>query len=204
MKSSIFAICTCISLALADTTYRTRPDLSPLHLNITIPCRDDFCEPGFLFISPFTTYGEPDDHVSFQAAPYILSSTGDLVWSGFGYFAGWTGNLQVARYHGQDVLFSFEGVHNGNHGHGHGHHTLLSRRYDVVRTLRAGGHLISDKHEFEVVDETTALLQVYQPVQHDLSSFGGDETQTWIVDARFQGGFGLTRYTRRAVSRRAY
>ncbi|ERS97609.1 hypothetical protein HMPREF1624_05780 [Sporothrix schenckii ATCC 58251] len=173
------------SPASADTTYRSRPDLSPPHLNITIPCNGR-CAPGYLFVSPFTTYGEPDDRVSNQVAPYILDSAGDLVWSGFGYFAGWTCNLQVARYQGQDVLFSFEGLHNGNHGHGHGHHTLLDDHYSVVRVLRAGGHRVSDKHEFEIVDETTALLQVYEPVQRNLAAYGGDDAQTWIVDARFQ------------------
>ncbi|CAK7219945.1 hypothetical protein SEUCBS140593_004066 [Sporothrix eucalyptigena] len=186
MKSqSIAALLASATLALADVTYRSRPDLSPPHLNITIPCRDN-CETGYLFVSPFTTYGEPDDRVSYQVAPYILTNTGDLVWSGFGYFAGWTGNLQAARYRGQDVLFSFEGLHNGNHGHGHGHHTLLSAHYDVIKTLRAGGNRVSDKHEFEIVDESTALLQVYQPAQRNLTAFGGDDSQTWIVDAIFQ------------------
>ncbi|CAK7235484.1 hypothetical protein SBRCBS47491_009308 [Sporothrix bragantina] len=186
MRSQTFLFLVSATSVLADSTYRSRPDLSPPHLNITIPCRDNTCEKGYLFVSPFTTYGEPDDRVSYQVAPYILSDTGDLVWSGFGYYAGWTGNLQAARYHGQDVLFSFEGLHNGNHGHGHGHHTLLNQHYDVVRTLRAGGHRVSDKHEFDIVNETTALLQIYQPVQRDLSAFGGNASQTWIVDARFQ------------------
>ncbi len=179
------------SLCCADGTYRTRPDLSPVRLNITVPCgtNNTACERGYLFVAPFTTYGEPDDRVSFQAAPYILSGTGDdLVWSGFGYLAGWTGNLQAARYQGRDVLFSFEGLHNGMHGHGHGHHALLGQHYDTVRVLRAGGHRVSDKHEFAIVDEATALLQIYHPRQRDLTAFGGDAGQTWIVDARFQGG----------------
>lgn len=178
-----------IASAHADGTYRTRPDLSPPHLNITIPCSssNNVCEAGYLFVSPFTTYGEPDDRVSFQVAPYILSNTGDLVWSGFGYFAGWTGNLQVARFQGRDVLFSFEGLHNGIHGHGHGHHALLDQHYNVVRVLRAGGNRVSDKHEFIIVDETTALLQIFHPVERNLTAYGGDTTQTWIIDAKFQG-----------------
>ncbi|KAL1887497.1 hypothetical protein Sste5346_010196 [Sporothrix stenoceras] len=182
---SILGFLALATTVLADTTYRSRPDLSPPHLNITIPC-DARCASGYLFVSPFTTYGEPDDRVSYQVAPYILDSTGDLVWSGFGYFAGWTGNLQAARYQGKDVLFSFEGLHNGNHGHGHGHHTLLDDHYNVVKVLRAGGHRVSDKHEFEIIDEKTALFQIYEPTQRDLTAWGGDDEQTWIVDARFQ------------------
>jgi hypothetical protein len=179
---------------LADTTYRSRPDLSPPHLNITIPCGNR-CEAGYLFLSPFTTYGDPDDRVSYQVAPYILDNSGDLVWSGFGYYAGWTGNLQAARYQGQDVLFSFEGLHNGNHGHGHGHHTLLGNHYETVKVVRAGGHHVSDKHEFAIVGEKTALFQIYEPVQRDLAAYGGDDEQTWIVDARFQGKLSSIRDT---------
>ena len=189
MKHSLFAFSALLAAVSADGTYRSRPDLSPLKLNITIPCGSSHgaCDEGYIFVSPFTTYGEPDDRASLQAGPYILASTGDLVWSGFGYFAGWTCNLQAARFQGRDVLFSFEGVHNGNHGHGHGHHTLLGQHYDVVKTLRGGGNRISDKHEFIVVDERSALIQIYHPTQRDLSAYDGEDDQTWIVDAKFQG-----------------
>jgi hypothetical protein len=44
-----------------------------------------------------------------------------------------------------------------------------------------------DKHEFHVIDEKTALLQVYQPVPRDLSRWGASADQQWIVDAIFQG-----------------
>jgi hypothetical protein len=44
-----------------------------------------------------------------------------------------------------------------------------------------------DKHEFHVIDEKTALIQVYQPVPTDLSRWGGSSEQQWIVDAIFQG-----------------
>lgn len=174
--------------ALSDSTYRTRPDLSPPHLNITIPCSSD-CESGYLFVAPFRSYGEPDDRGSMQEAPYILTDTGDLVWSGFTYFSIWAGNFQAARWNGQDVLFSFEGSHNGMHGHGHGHHTFLDQHYDNIRELRAGNHMLSDKHEFIVLDEKTALIQIYHPMQMDLRRYGAVDGQTWVVDARLQGGF---------------
>lgn len=84
------------------------------------------------------------------------------------------------------MLFSFEGQHNGPHGHGHGHHTFLNNKYEVIRELRAGGHFLSDKHEFIVLDEKTALIQIYHPRQLDLRPYGADGRQTWIVDAIFQ------------------
>lgn len=189
MMNILLVLSTLAALANADGTYRSRPDLSPPKLNITLPCGSTHgkCDEGYIFVSPFTTYGEPDDRVSLQAGPYILTNTGDLVWSGIGYFAGWSCNLQAARFQGRDVLFSFEGTHNGNHGHGHGHHTILDQSYGLVKTLRGGGNRISDKHEFIIVGESSALIQIYHPLQRDLSHFGGEVDQTWIVDAKFQG-----------------
>jgi hypothetical protein len=187
MASIILTLGLLLTPSLADGSYRTRPDLAPPHLNITIPCSSS-CERGYLFVAPFTSYGDPDDRGSIQGAPYILTDTGDLVWSGFTYFSIWAGNFQAARWKGKDVLFSFEGSHNGLHGHGHGHHTFLNQHYDNIRELRAGNHMLSDKHEFIILNERTALIQIYHPVQVDLTDYGAvSNSQNWIVDARFQG-----------------
>jgi hypothetical protein len=110
-----------------------------------------------------------------------------LVWSGYGYYSIWATNFQKSRWNGQDVLISFEGDHNPGYGHGHGHATFLDQEYETIRELRAGNHKLMDKHEFQVVDETTALIQVYQPVVRDLRRWGGNKQQQWIVDAIFQG-----------------
>ncbi|KAH7305252.1 ABC multidrug transporter-like protein [Stachybotrys elegans] len=105
----------------------------------------DNCADGYLFVAPFTGYDDPVDHGPLQGPPYILTSTGDLVWSGFTYFSIWAGNFQAARWKGQPVLFSFEGAHNSLHGHGHVHHTFLDQNYQNTRELRAGNYMISDK-----------------------------------------------------------
>ncbi|KAF5664706.1 hypothetical protein FHETE_6977 [Fusarium heterosporum] len=183
--SAVAVIAVFTLLAAADTRYRSRPDLSPPTLNITIPCHDN-CSDGYLFVAPFTGYEDPVNHGPLQGAPYILTSTGDLVWSGFTYFSIWAGNFQAAKWKGKPVLFSFEGAHNSLHGHGHGHHTFLDQDYQNIRELRAGNHMISDKHEFIVLNETTALFQIYHPLQKNLALYGGTAEQTWIVDARFQ------------------
>jgi hypothetical protein len=171
---------------VADSTYKSRPDLAPPKLNITTPASSSV-EKGFLFISPFTGFPNPVDHGPLQPAPYILADTGDLVWSGFTYFSVWAANFQVAKWKGREVLFAFEGQHNSLHGHGHGHHTFLDQHYRNIRELRAGNHLLSDKHEFIIINEETALIQIYHPIELDLHRFGAQEGQTWIVDARFQG-----------------
>jgi len=174
-----------ISQVKADWQFKSRPDLAPPKLNITIPATKDV-EPGYLFIAPFSGYPDGTRHGPLQAAPYIFTDTGDLVWSGFTYFSIWATNFQAAKYKGKDVLFSFEGSHNAAYGHGHGHTTFLNQHYETIKELRAGNHRLTDKHEFHIIDEKTALIQIYHPIPYDLTPYGGSPEQQWIVDARFQ------------------
>ncbi|KUM58277.1 hypothetical protein ACN42_g8879 [Penicillium freii] len=175
-----------LPLAAADGQFKCRTDLAPPRLNITIPAAKDV-EKGYLFIAPFPCqWAEPQFHGPRQEAPYIVRGDGELVWSGYTYFSIWAANLQKARWNGQDVLFSFEGDHNPAYGHCHGHATILNQRYETIRELRAGNQKLMDKHEFHVVDEKTALLQVGQPVPRDLSRWGASAEQQWIVDTIFQ------------------
>lgn len=176
------------AFAAADWQFVSRPDLAPPRLNITIPATSDV-EKGYLFVAPFAGYVDtPDEqHGPRQAAPYIFTDTGDLVWSGYGIYSIWATNFQAARWNGQDVLFSFEGDHNPFYGRGHGHATILDQNYETIRELRAGNHKIMDKHEFHIIDEETALIQIYQPVPRDLTEYGAAPGQQWIVNAIFQG-----------------
>ncbi|KAE9378687.1 hypothetical protein N431DRAFT_540522 [Stipitochalara longipes BDJ] len=174
-----------ISPAQADWQFKSRPDLSPPKLNVTIPAGASI-SPGYLFVAPFSGYPEGTHHGPLQAAPYIFTSTGGLVWSGFTYFSIWATNFQAAQYKGQPILFSFEGSHNAAYGHGHGHTTFLNQNYETIKELRAGNHRLTDKHEFHIINEETALIQIYHPVPWDLEKYGGSEEQQWIVDARFQ------------------
>lgn len=83
-------------------------------------------------------------------------------------------------------MFSFEGSHNAAYGHGHGHTTFLDQHYETIKELRAGNHRLTDKHEFHIINEKTALIQIYHPVPWNLAGYGGSPEQQWIVDARFQ------------------
>ncbi|OAA55381.1 Arylsulfotransferase [Cordyceps fumosorosea ARSEF 2679] len=171
----------------ADWQFRSRPDLAPPRLNITIPATDAV-DAGYLFLTPFAGLADTPtaQHGPRQAAPYIFRDDGDLVWSGYAAFSVWAVNFQAARWRGRDVLFAFEGDHNAGYGHGHGHFTFLDQHYETVRELRAGNHRLAYKHEFRIVDEETALIQVYQPVPRDLSKWGAGPDQQWIVNAIFQ------------------
>lgn len=173
------------SLAAADWQFKSRPDLSVPKLNITIPAGKD-TSPGYIFAAPFSGYADNKNHGPRQAAPYIFTDKGELVWSGFSYFSTWSTNFQYGRVNGEDVLFSFEGAHNPDYGHGHGHITFLDKNYETVKELRAGKHKIIDKHEFHIIDESTGLVQIYQPVARDLTPYGASDEQQWIVNAIFQ------------------
>jgi hypothetical protein len=73
------------------------------------------------------------------------------------------------------------------YGHGHGHITFVDQHYETIRELRAGNHKLVDKHEFHIINEETGLIQIYQPVPRDLTSWGASPEQQWIVNAIIQG-----------------
>lgn len=174
--------------AAADWQYRSRPDLAPPRLNITIPATDAV-EPGYLFVAPFAGYPDTptEQHGPRQAGPYIFRDNGDLIWSGYAIYSIWSTNFQAGRWKGEDILFSFEGDHNAGYGHGHGHITFVDQHYETIRELRAGNHKLVDKHEFHIVNEETGLIQIYQPVPRDLTEWGASPEQQWIVNAIIQG-----------------
>lgn len=185
--STLAAAAALVQPATADWQFRSRPDLAPPRLNITIPATEAV-EPGYLFLAPFAGLVDTptEQHGPRQAGPYIFRDNGDLVWSGYGIYSIWATNFQAGRWRGKDVLFSFEGDHNSGYGHGHGHITFMDQHYETIRELRAGNHKLVDKHEFHIVNEETGLIQVYQPVPRDLTAWGASPEQQWIVNAIIQ------------------
>jgi hypothetical protein len=185
--ASLAVACLLLGPAAADWQFRSRTDLAPPRLNISIPATKDVGK-GYLFVAPFAGFPDTptEQHGPRQAGPYIFRDDGDLIWSGYGIYSIWATNFQAARWKGKDVLFSFEGDHNAGYGHGHGHITIMDQHYETIRELRAGNHKLVDKHEFHVINEETGLIQIYQPVPRDLSEWGGSPGQQWIVDAIIQ------------------
>lgn len=181
-----------IGLALAirvngDWQYRSRPDLSPPRLNITIPATLDV-DDGYIFVAPYRGFIQSEGlDGPEQPGGYIFRNDGDLVWSSIGMLDGWVGNFRVTRWQGQDVLQAFQGTLDSFHGHGFGHPTLLNSHYESVREIRCANHRIVSIHEFRIVNERTALIESYQPTPMDLSPYGGSADQQWIADAIIQG-----------------
>ncbi|KAK4443670.1 ASST-domain-containing protein [Podospora aff. communis PSN243] len=168
---------------LADWQYRSRPDLSPPRLNITIPATEEVA-PGYIFVAPYPAFDGRRSGPE-QPAAYIFRNNGDLVWSSLGYFGGWIANFQAVRYQGRPVLQAFHGSLDPFHGRGYGTAVLLDQSYRQIVTMQSL-HKLMSIHEFRIVNEKTALVVVYQPVPFDLRPYGGDESQQWIIDCIWQ------------------
>ena len=170
----------------ANWKYKSRPDLSPPTLNITISAATGLA-PGLIFVAPYSDISSPIAHGPLQPGPYIFTSSGDLVWSGFGYVTGFVANFQAAKWKGEDILFAFEASLNTKHGHGHGHAKILNQSYETIKEVRGGNSALLDIHEFHIVGEKSTLVESFKPVPFDLKIYGAGPQSQWIVNALFQG-----------------
>lgn len=186
MKPTEFVsvLATLTGCARAEWQFRSRPDLSPPRLNITIPATDDV-SPGFIFVTPYSSFKGPALFPE-QPAAYILRDDGDLVWSSLGYLSGFVANFQATRYQGQPVLQAFQGTIDSRHGRGHGTLQILDDQYRPVAQVQSLTNKIPSLHELRIVNEKTALVEIYDPVPYDLTAYGGSEGQNWIVDSILQ------------------
>ncbi|KAG5743316.1 hypothetical protein H9Q70_013970 [Fusarium xylarioides] len=184
ISSSLALVVALLGIAKADGQYRSRPDLAPPQLNITIPATEHV-SPGYIFVGPYPGFdgvrAGPE-----QAAAYIFTNTGDLVWSSLGHFAGWVGNFQAVRYRGKPALQAFQGYLGPLHGHGYGTPILLDDHYQPLALVQTPNHRLISIHEFKIVNEETALVEIYQPTAMDLGPFGASVEEQWIVDGVFQ------------------
>lgn len=170
----------------ANLAYKSRPDLAPPTLNITIPATNDAAE-GLIFYTPESIYKDNTNHGPAQSGPYIFTDSGELVWSGFGFIGPRSENLQVYKYRGQDVMGIFVGSHNSPMGHGHGHTAIFDNSYRLLKEIKGGGHKLADQHEFLFFDDNSAVFTIFDPEIHDLSAYGAtSEKQEWILDNKIQ------------------
>ncbi|CAI7608017.1 unnamed protein product [Penicillium glandicola] len=182
LKQTLLAALATTSLpqTSADGHYRSRPDLAPPQLNITIPSSNPNGS-EYVFIAPYSMGGTIE-----RAGPYIYRKDGDLVWAGTGYYAGFVANFHPTTYRGKPVLQSFQGSIDSSHGEGYGQHVLLDQSYQHVVTSTAANHRVSSIHEFNVIQGETALIEVFYTTPADLSAYGGNSSQRWLGNGIFQ------------------
>ena len=171
---------------LADWQFRSRPDLSPPRLNITVPADHSGVEKGYIFITPYDGFG-PDAAGPQQPGAYIYHDDGELVWSGFGYSSGWFVNFRPDVWKGEPVLRGFQGLLDKVHGRMYGYHAIFINRYEIVKTSLTGGHRLVSAHEFNIVDGKTVLIEIPISKPIGLKKWGGAQGQDWIVSGGFQG-----------------
>ncbi|KAF5000525.1 hypothetical protein FGRMN_1692 [Fusarium graminum] len=189
MKASVLASLGALgyltTAVLGDWQFRSRPGLSPPKLNITVPAQEGLVEKGLIFVTPYSGFG-PNSKGPEQPAAYIFRDNGDLVWSALSFFSGFTANLRVENWNGQQVLSAFQGQWAETPGRAYGHHVLLNNKYEVVKTVRANSHKFASLHEFRIVNETTALVEITSALPISLTPWGGAEEQNWILSTGFQ------------------
>ncbi|TPX18626.1 uncharacterized protein E0L32_002483 [Thyridium curvatum] len=171
-------------LASGDWQFRSRPDLAPPRLNITIPATDEVA-PGYIFVAPYSGIQGPGARPE-QPAGYIFTNTGDLVWSSLGHLAGWVNNLRPVTYEGRPGLQAFHGSVDPIHGHGYGIPVILDQSYRQIAAVQSRSEKLLSIHEFRIVGQKTALVEVYQPTPMDLTPYGGSRGEMWIADEIFQ------------------
>ncbi|KAJ5587638.1 uncharacterized protein N7459_003403 [Penicillium hispanicum] len=174
------AVLRCVS---ADWQYLSRPDLAPPKLNITVASPQT--ESGYIFITPSAGFVNGSVGPE-QPGAYIFRDDGELVWSGVGYLAGFVADFSPGLLDNKPVLRAFQGSLDASHGRMYGHHAVLNDRYQTISIVRAASHRLVSTHEFNLIDGKSVLIEVPVSVPADLSSYGGDEQQQWIVSNGFQ------------------
>ncbi|CAK7204113.1 hypothetical protein SEUCBS139899_006867 [Sporothrix eucalyptigena] len=176
-------------LASANFEFRSRPDFAIPHLNITTPRKTDALEKGLLFIAQYPGFTTGPDNVALgptQPAAYIFRDDGELVWSGVGYHAGWVANFVPVVWNGKPYLRAFQGALDPVHGRMFGFHSLLDQHYQHAKILQPGAHRWASAHEFNVINEKTALIEIPLPVVTSLKPWGGADDQIWVLSSGFQ------------------
>lgn len=177
--SLLLAAAAGLPFSSADGQYRSRPDLTVPKLNITVPAPDANGS-EYVFVAPYA-------NTIPQPGAYIYRKDGDLVWSGVGYYSGFVANFHPTTYNGKTVLQGFQGTMDQNHGEGVGQHVLLDQNYEHLISTRTGNHHIPSIHEFTVVNDKTALVEIYLPTIANLTLWGGNSSQQWLGNGLFQG-----------------
>ncbi len=141
-------------------TFLSRPDLRPPVITIGRPARG--AAEGHLFIAPSSGPG--------QRGVLIFDNAGEPLWFHPTRVTATAFRAQVWK--GKPVLTWWEGTYS-QEGLGRGVYVMLDDSYRQIARIRAGGYRDGDLHEFKLTRAGTALVTKNEPVQRDLTAFGG-------------------------------
>jgi Arylsulfotransferase (ASST) len=141
--------------------FRSRPDLQPPSVELTLPSTQ--AAPGDIFLTP--------QQGPVQSGPMILRSDGALVWFKPLPQGQVASDLRVQGYRGKPVLTWWQGVVGA--GVGMGEDIIDDSAYRQIGVVHAANGLSADLHEFVLTGKDDALLTAYYPVYWDVPSAHG-------------------------------
>jgi Arylsulfotransferase (ASST) len=154
--------------APSTASYRSRPDLHPVLVDVKGPYRPT--APGYVMVTP--------------SGPLVVDNHGQPVW--IQPVAHASTNLRVQRYQGQPVLTWWQGEI-ASYGVGiEGEYRVIDTSYRTLMTVKARNGLVADLHEFLIAPSGVAYFTAYRRYRADLRSVGGPSKGT-ALDAVIQG-----------------
>jgi hypothetical protein len=144
-------------------TFRSRPELSPPAIEITVQAHDT--APGYVFVA--TKRGG-----SAQGGSIILDDHAQVVWfHPMQDSRERAMDFKVQHYRGRPVLTWGESrIVNERRFN---EYVILDSSYREVARFRAGNSYQGDHHEFLITPQDTAFITIFHRVPSDLSSVGG-------------------------------
>lgn len=138
--------------------FRSRPDLQPPAVEVTIKAHDQ--APGYVFMAP--KLGEE------QHGPLIIDNHGQPVWFREQKYVL---DFKAQRYNGKPVLTWWEGDPLPKPSVGEW--VILDGSYREITRVQAGNGYKGNQHDFNITPQGTALLTIYNLMSWDLSPLGG-------------------------------
>jgi Arylsulfotransferase (ASST) len=143
--------------------YSSASTLTPSTVHITTPAKSG-ASPGDLLLAPYQGDGAP--------GPMITDQSGNLIWFHPLPAGDSSTSLKLAQYEGKPVLTWWQG-RILEVGFGQGEDVIYNTAYQKVAAVRAGNGYSADLHEFRLSPEGTAWIDIFDPIDMNLSSFGG-------------------------------
>jgi hypothetical protein len=143
--------------------YLSAPALTPSTLRLTTAPKPA-ASPGYLFLAPYQGAGTP--------GPMIVDQQGQLVW--FHPLAAHqtATHFGVQTYQDKPVLVWWQGKV-VSAGFGQGEDVIYDSSYRPLATVRAGNGYHADLHEIRLTPQGTAWIDIFDPIQADLSAAHG-------------------------------
>ena len=153
--------------------FHSRPDLEPPTTVVT--AQSPSTAPGYIFTAPYNAG---------HNGPMIFDEKGNLVWFNPLPRETAAANLQVQQLNGKPVLTWWQG-YIPPQGFGEGEEVIFNSNYRQIARIHAGNGFKADLHDFHLTSTDTAVMTAFNPIQCDLSAYGGPKGAA-VNDSLFQ------------------